>query len=221
MVFDTLSLPISFTILYSKRVTTDAFILFIMPLTSISYRRGTPIIRDTFPSLRVFSIASAFIASAICRVLPTYSGISILPNRGNIWCSGNSTITLLFSLNIGTALLTAFTLNITFLNESITPLGEPVVPDVYIINIVSSAKPIGMFWASILSTLLVSIVDGLISVAPCVSIVSNSSLFSSEIKTTSGVQSFIIYSISFLVDWVSTGTTIALERSAPYSAKHH
>lgn len=73
---------------------------------------------------------SAFSPSAMYTVSPTYSGATNDPSKGKIWCNGNKIMVLRSGVKILTDCDTELMLNNTFLYDSITPLGDPVVPEV-------------------------------------------------------------------------------------------
>ena len=92
----------------------------------------------TFPRHRVSMMSGPVMEGHIATPPPRVIGPITVPMSGSTWCSGSSIITRRSSVNMGTTSATLRMFAIRLLYDSITPFGEPVVPEVYIIMAHSS-----------------------------------------------------------------------------------
>ena len=158
------------------------FIVSIIFLCITSQSLGTPINIVTLYFFIASIKATEDISSRNTIVAEYRSGITPVPKSGKIWCKGNSAIvTSVSSYILYTSSESTFARILS--NVSITPLGFPVVPDVYKISAVSSLSgELITKLASIFSSILIlsnSISSTITSSTFLFKIVKASSTFSS------------------------------------------
>ena len=167
------------------------------------------------PRFRVSIMSGPESDGHIATPHPRVIGAMAVPMSGSTWCSGSSMRVRRLPLNIGTSSATPCMFASRFSYDSITPFGEPVVPEVYIMrhgstlpdvfskrNSCPSATSRG---SGTLSSNTITVIS-----TPASRMASRASCsFSREVKMHCGRQSFMIYATSCTVLVASTGTAMA------------